>query len=404
MGDDTRTTVLHLIDCLNPGGSEQQLLHLLRVTDAKRWRPLVGVFHRGGLLRSQVEELDVPVHEFPLRTSLAHPNTLRRLFNIVALCRREQVAIVHAHDYYSNIVGVAAARLAGARSLVSRGDLAHWLRPLQRRALGLACRGAHRVVANARAVAALRSDGLDVSPKTLVVVNNAVDVEAFDREAVLEPEPPVDALAATRRMPAVVCVANMNDRAKGHADLIEALAMMRTAAALLLVGDGVLRAELEARASALGLADRVHFLGRRLDVPRLLRRADVACLPSHAEGLPNSVLEAMLAGLPVVVTAVGGCPEFIDDGRNGLLVPPGNVTELGRALDRILSDGTAARAMGARARATVATRFNLRRFGEAYAQLYVQLAGSEIERRAHESTVDGELISRAPAAAGFRPG
>jgi glycosyltransferase involved in cell wall biosynthesis len=373
MADDTRTTVLHLIDCLNPGGSEQQLLHLLRVIDVKRWRPMVGVFHRGGMLRSQVEGLDVPVHEFPLHSSLAHPNTLRQLYDIVALCRREQVAIVHAHDYYSNLIGVAAARLAGARSLVSRGDLAHWLRPMQRRALGIACRGAHRVVANAHAVAAIRDDGLDVPAKTLVVVNNGVDVEAFDREAELEPDPAVDALAPTRQRPAIVCVANMNDPAKGHADLIEALATMRTSPALLLIGDGALRGQLEARASALGLSDRVHFLGRRLDVPRLLRRADVACLPSHAEGLPNSVLEAMLAGLPVVVTAVGGCPEFIDHGSNGLLFQPGNVAALAGALDRVLGDSAAARQMGARARATVATNFNLHRFGEAYADLYGQL-------------------------------
>ena len=373
MADDTRTTVLHLIDCLNPGGSEQQLLHLLRVIDVKRWRPMVGVFHRGGMLRSQVEGLDVPVHEFPLHSSLAHPNTLRQLYDIVALCRREQVAIVHAHDYYSNLIGVAAARLAGARSLVSRGDLAHWLRPMQRRALGIACRGAHRVVANAHAVAAIRDDGLDVPAKTLVVVNNGVDVEAFDREAELEPDPAVDALAPTRQRPAIVCVANMNDPAKGHADLIEALATMRTSPALLLIGDGALRGQLEARASALGLGDRVHFLGRRLDVPRLLRRADVACLPSHAEGLPNSVLEAMLAGLPVVVTAVGGCPEFIDHGSNGLLFQPGNVAALAGALDRVLGDSAAARQMGARARATVATNFNLHRFGEAYADLYGQL-------------------------------
>jgi len=373
MADDTRTTVLHLIDCLNPGGSEQQLLHLLRVIDVKRWRPMVGVFHRGGMLRSQVEGLDVPVHEFPLHSSLAHPNTLRQLYDIVALCRREQVAIVHAHDYYSNLIGVAAARLAGARSLVSRGDLAHWLRPMQRRALGIACRGAHRVVANARAVAAIRDDGLDVPAKTLVVVNNGVDVEAFDREAELEPDPAVDALAPTRQRPAIVCVANMNDPAKGHADLLEALATMRTSPALLLIGDGALRGQLEARASALGLSDRVHFLGRRLDVPRLLRRADVACLPSHAEGLPNSVLEAMLAGLPVVVTAVGGCPEFIDHGSNGLLFQPGNVAALAGALDRVLGDSAAARQMGARARATVATNFNLHRFGEAYADLYGQL-------------------------------
>ena len=122
MRADARPTVLHLIDCLSPGGSEQQLLHLLRSTDRKRWRPLVGVFHEGGMLRGDVDRLGVPVLTFPLRSSLAHPNTLWQLVRIVALCKRERVAIVHAHDYYANLLGVAVAKLTGARSIVSRGD------------------------------------------------------------------------------------------------------------------------------------------------------------------------------------------------------------------------------------------------------------------------------------------
>jgi L-malate glycosyltransferase len=377
-GSGTPRTVLHLIDCLAPGGSEQQLLHLLRSTDQRRFRPILGTFHVGGMLRGEVEALGIPVTEFPLRSSLLHPNTGLQLGRIVAHCVRERVRIIHAHDFYSNLLGVAAARLTGVRVLVSRGDLAHWLSPLQRRALGVACRASDQVVANARAVAELTDGGLDVPDRLLSVIFNGIDVTGFDREARLPPDPPVDLLedAEARRF-TVAVVANMNTAAKGQADLLEATAALSAAGLplrLLFVGDGERRPALEAQAAALGLTDRVRFLGRRRDVPRILHRVTAACLPSWTEGLPNSVLEAMLAARPVVVTAVGGCPEIIEHGRTGLLVAPRAPTALAAALARLFGDRAAAERMGRAARAAIAAGFDLPHFVGAYQALYDRLS------------------------------
>ena len=103
----------------------------------------------------EVLALDVQVTAFPLHTRLAHPNTLRQIARIAAFCRRERVRLVHAHDFYSDLVGLAAARLAGVPVITSRRDLGHWLTTAQRRALGVACRLSDRVLANARSVANL---------------------------------------------------------------------------------------------------------------------------------------------------------------------------------------------------------------------------------------------------------
>lgn len=375
---DAPVTVLHLIDCLAPGGSESQLLHLLRSTDTRRFRPIVGCFHEGGSLRADVERLGIPITVFPLKVSLLHPNTGLQLARIVVHCLRERVRIVHAHDYYANIVGVAAARAVGARVLTSRGDLAHWLSPLKRRALGLACRASHVVVANAQAVAALTDDGLGVPEDRLSVINNGIDVAEFDAARARPPSPAVDLLDdPTARPFTVAVVANQNGLEKGQGDLLVAAARLAEDGLplrLIFIGDGAARPRFEHQARDLGLAARCRFLGRRRDVPSILGRVAAACLPSWSEGLPNSVIEAMLAARPVVVSAVGGCPEIIEDGVTGVLVPPHDPPRLAEGLRRVFSDRAAAAAMGRRARAFVVERFDLAVFAARYHALWERLA------------------------------
>jgi glycosyltransferase involved in cell wall biosynthesis len=128
------------------------------------------------------------------------------------------------------------------------------------------------------------------------------------------------------------------------------------------------RAVLEARAAALGVAARVHFLGWRSDVARVMGAADVVVLPSLAEGLPLAVLEAMACGRPVVASAVGGVPEAVVDGRTGLLVPPGDAGALAEAIQRVLEDPAAGRRMGAEGRRRLEAHFSLDRvLGEVHA-------------------------------------
>jgi glycosyltransferase involved in cell wall biosynthesis len=149
---------------------------------------------------------------------------------------------------------------------------------------------------------------------------------------------------------------------KGFASLLAAVARVRErlpAIRLLLVGGGALRRDLVARAEALGLAEVVIFAGSRGDVPEILAALDLFVLPSLWEGLPNAVLEAMAAGLPVVATAAGGTPEVVVDGETGLLVPPGDVTALAEAIERLLRDPGLRRKMGEAGRKRVEGHFTI---------------------------------------------
>jgi glycosyltransferase involved in cell wall biosynthesis len=128
---------------------------------------------------------------------------------------------------------------------------------------------------------------------------------------------------------------------------------------LVIAGDGDLREELAARTAQLGLSEQIEFRGDINDVPTLLRDADIYVQPSFQEGMPNSVLEAMAAGLPIVATHVSGNVDLVTDGDNGLLVPPGDAAALAAAIGRLLEDPALAQRMGQRSRLRVEREFGL---------------------------------------------
>jgi L-malate glycosyltransferase len=366
--------VLHVVDCLNVGGTERQMFELLRRLDRARFTPLVACFKAKGELLPSLCALGIRPVEFALGGSLARPRTALQIARMARLCRVNNVRIVHAHDFYSNLVGVSAARLAGARVIASRRDLGHWLSPLQRRALKLALWAADRVIANAAAVAELVLTRELRDGRKLHVVPNGIDLAAFDARTQREPHPALPDAGGRAR---VVMVASMHLPDKGHGDLIEAAAQLKArglSAQWLIVSDGALRASHEAHARARGLDGDVVFLGRRADVPAILARADLVVHPSWAEGFPNAVLEAMSAARPVVATRVGGCPELVVDGENGLLVEPRRPDALAAAIARVLGDPARGAELGRRARARVEAEYSLERMSRAVEDIYAQLA------------------------------
>src|SRR5205807_8321319 len=128
----------------------------------------------------------------------------------------------------------------------------------------------------------------------------------------------------------------------------------------LLVGDGPMRSSLEEMAARLGVADAVHFAGYQAQPERFLALMDVFALTSRLEGLPLAILEAWAAGLPVVATSVGGVPDLITDGRNGLLVPSGDEMALTDRLNQLLADPGRARLLGDAGRDEVMAKYDLR--------------------------------------------
>jgi glycosyltransferase involved in cell wall biosynthesis len=145
------------------------------------------------------------------------------------------------------------------------------------------------------------------------------------------------------------------------------------------VADGYL-AHLQSEAGALGLGDRMHFLGWRDDVPEVIAAADIVVLPSWSEGLPLAVLEAMACGKPVVATPVGGVARAVVEGKTGLLVPPGKPGRLAAAISRLLQDPVEAARMGAEGRRRVESRYSLDQFTRSIESLYDALLGTTQDR------------------------
>ncbi len=175
-------------------------------------------------------------------------------------------------------------------------------------------------------------------------------------------------LALPPDAPVFLTVGRLNPQ-KDHATLLDAFAAAARGAWLLVAGEGELRAALERRARALGVADRVRFLGVRADVPRLLAAADAFVLASRWEGNPLVVMEAMAAGLPVVATAVGCVPDLVpaDAGR---LVPAGDAPALAAAMRALAADPSLRRALGERGRSVACARFDTSTMARAYGELF----------------------------------
>lgn len=163
---------------------------------------------------------------------------------------------------------------------------------------------------------------------------------------------------------------------KNHRLFLEAAAQVAAqepATHFVIVGDGLLRAEMEHYARALGIADRVIFTGWRRDLPRIYADLDVLVVSSDNEGTPVSAIEAMASGCPVVATRVGGLPDLITEGETGYLVPPRDAEKLALAIIEVLQSPEKARLMGGKARDFAHSRFNLQRLIMDMEMLYSNL-------------------------------
>ena len=369
------------------GGAEGQFVARVRALP-ERFRPVVACVHKEGPNLQAIEEIGLRVEVFGLTGSLARPNTGKQMVRLAAFLVQNRIKLVHANDFYTNVLAVPAARLAGAKVIASRFDLAHWYSPQAHVVEALACRAADAVYVNARAVRDMCVREEAVSARRVVVVHNGIDLTRFDRARGQPLQAPVPGLElrgdGKSRRPAVVLVGNLYP-VKGHLDLIEAVEEVRRRIPDVLVlcaGEGVMRPSVEQQIRARGLRDTVVLLGHRLDVPALLDRAHVGCLPSHAEGLSNAVIESMAAGLPVVATSVGGNVELVEEAVTGHLVPAHRPALLADRLVTLLSAPDQARKLGSRGRARVEADLTLAAMARKTGELYdAVLAGQSPAER-----------------------
>lgn len=366
--------VAHLVYDLIRGGTEGQCARIAMGLARSGFPHQVAVFHRRGFFLEAVESACGPVREVAIR-HLVRFSTLRETARLARWLRQERFDILHAWDADAAVFGQFAARWAGVKLVTSRRDLgqiypAHKLALMRR-----ADRVAVRVVANAEAVRAhFVSQGLSASK--IEVLPNLLDVEERDRLAE-RPCPGADRLPSGRRM----VVVNRLDPEKNTGRLIDALPQVRHAvpdAVLIVAGAGRELPALREKAAALGVADAVCFLGEVMEVPALLHLCEAGALvPKINEGLSNTLLEYMAAGLPVLATDCGGNRELVRDGETGRLVSGGaSAAEVAGAWLSLLRDPGKSTAMGRRARAFVEQRHAPAVALEGFRRLYEQVAGT----------------------------
>lgn len=347
--------VVQLIDSLDAGGAERVAVDLANHLPRERFRPLLCATRRGGPLEAQLRD-DVELVVLGRRGRF-DPGAIVRLARWL---RRHRVGVVHAHSS-SLFIGLVASRLAGLgrrRPQVVWHDHYGAVAPRPVRLFGPAARRAAAVVAVSRPLAAWSRDQLGVPEERVLYLPNFTPGVGPGGE---RPAPATDLPGdASSR---VVAVANLRPQ-KDHPTLIDAWARVVDAHAdahLLLVGTGSdpqLEAHLRRRVDERGLGDRVTFLGHRPDVPAVLAASAVGVLSSTSEGLPLALLEYGAAGLAAVATRVGQCPEVLDDGAAGLLVPPAEPTALADALIALLGDPERRRELGRRLLRRVESSYN----------------------------------------------
>lgn len=356
------------------GGAENAMFMLLGSLDRDEWRPTLLLDDVPGaeLLAERAAALEVPVRLVgPLPLGLGGA---RQVPALARLLRRERPNVFHAH--MSSPVackwGLAAAVLARVPAVLGTVQVGGYEPPdrsasWQLRALA---RGVDRYLAVSRDIARELVERLGWPEEKIEVVYNAVDV---GRVEVSAPPGLREQLGGSDTRPLVLTPARL-DAQKGHDVLFEAIARVPDAV-FVLAGEGPERERLEALAARLGIAERVCFLGRREDVPQLLAACDVFALPSLYEGSSLAVLEAMAAGTPIVSSAIGGTDELIEDGRSGLLVPPGDAEALAEALRRVLGDPELREGLAAKARERVEAGLTKEQMAQRVSGVYRELLG-----------------------------
>jgi sugar transferase (PEP-CTERM/EpsH1 system associated) len=370
--------VVHVVDSLAVGGMENGVVNLINGLSGDLRHTVVTMSAMGPL--AERLPIEVACHCIGKRPGI----DVGAMVRLAALLRRLRPSVVHTRNWGA-FDGILAARVARVPTVIHgehgreatdpegrdprRNRLRRIFAPMVSRFVTVSFDLRQWLLTTVRLPAA-----------KLVTIHNGVDVGRF---ASGERQAGRRALRLPGHAVVVGAVGRL-DPVKDHAGLLHAFSVLRTdqpAAELVIVGDGPCRSDLEHQVHELGLTGHVHLLGMRQDVSLLLRGFDVFVLPSLAEGISNTVLEAMATGLPVVATRVGGNPELVEHGATGALVPPANPLVQAAALRCYVEDAGLRENHGAAGRRRVLQHFTLERMTQAYRDLYVSASARSAPRR-----------------------
>jgi len=365
------------------GATDRQFVDFDSALDAQRFALEYACMRRSGHFLSQLVDRGLSLKEFPIRRLLG-VGAFRQQLKLARYIGRRRIQIVHSYDFSSNVFAIPAAWWGGAPVIIaSIRDRGVDLTPTQRRVQRAMCRFADCVIVDAESIREwLIGDGYD--PSNIVVIHNGIDVTRFSggRRSTMRAQ-----LGICESAPVVGMMARFRPT-KRIEDFIDAAAIVSwnlPDVCFLIVADrheenrgrsmedAAYRRSILDRVRRLGLQDKVKVAEFRSDAAAVLAEMDVSVLPSLNEGLSNVLLESMAAGVPVVAARVGGTPEAVEHGENGLLVPPSDPQGLATAIARLVTERNLASRLAATGRQFVRDRFGMDRMVRATEQLYLDL-------------------------------
>lgn len=358
-----RKNILQIIGSFNQGGTERQAVQLTKLLlEHGGHNVSVAALNSEGVLKEELTASGISdVPEFKL-DSFFNFNFVVKVARCARFMRANRIDIVHTHDFYTNVFGVAAAKLARVgRIVASKRETLGVRTKSQESVEKQVLRMADAIVTNSSAVRDfLQQSGL--RHRSVEVIHNGIDLDRLapklsDRASICD----LLGLPSGDAVSFVTLVANLSNPVKNQRMLLRAAAAIKDEfpnVHFVLAGEGQLRPEIEGVARALSIGDRTHFIGACRHVPELLHISQMGVLTSLAEGFSNSILEYMAAGLPVVATDVGGAREAVDHGDSGFLVESDDDASLAEKLKWLLRHPDEARAMGERGRQIVQNRFS----------------------------------------------
>ncbi len=368
--------ITFLITELDDGGAERALVRIVTGLDSTRWHRRVISLSSRGPLAAPLEAAGIEVSSLGLGGSSKNGTTVVSAFhNLIGLLRGQKPAILQTFLFHANLLGRLAARFAGVPHVLSGIRVAEQRSRWRLTADRWTERFVERHVCVSQSVAnfSVRHSGLSLSK--LVTIPNGVD---YDRCAKATPANLAE-FGIEPNSPVILSVGRL-DPQKDPLTLLRAFAAVtpqHPEAVLLYVGAGPLEAELKSTAAQLNIQPAVRFAGRRSDIAEIMKASSVFALASRWEGMPNVLLEAGAAGLPIVSTEAEGVREIINPGQTGRLVGIEATDALAQALGTALSEMPASRRMAAELQKIIARDFTWESVVAQYDALYSQLLASD---------------------------
>ncbi len=375
------------------GGAEEHMLCLLQGLDRSRFRPMLACPDE--LLTLLRDDLPQDVEVLPLSLHSHRQFGCMQMLRHFLRCNRVQV--LHSHGFRPSLIASPIGRYAGVPVNVETPHVREYWRKGWKASFAIDRIASHFVdqyiaVSDANYKYLVEDKRLDAAKVT--VIRNGCDVRRFDPLHLL-PIGLKTSLGIQEDAP-VLLVAGRLEPQKGHAVLLQAMALLRSRfprICMVFLGEGSRRADLESQISELGLRGNVRMPGQVADTRDWMAAADICVLPSFAEGLPLFAMECLAASRPMVATAVDGTPEIVVDGQTGLTVPPGDPGALAQALARLLNDVQLASELGNAGSKWIRKHFTLERQIRETEELYVRLWQAKTGKCATAESAPTSLVT-----------